>query len=212
MDKHHHPSRRSFRPADRFARNLGWFSLALGATQLLAPRLLTRPLGMQGSEPWLRACGAREIISGVGLLSAGQRTPWVWARVAGDLVDLALLGRAQAQPSGALPWLVGGRSAVQARNLRLASAAVAGVTALDIGCAAALHASTMARKPPRDFSDRSGFAKPIEQMRGAARQLRHAPFGSRVQAALDASKPQPSQPGLASRERGSVIAEESAMG
>ena len=34
--------------SDRMARNLGWFSLGLGALEILAPEPITRALGMGG--------------------------------------------------------------------------------------------------------------------------------------------------------------------
>src|SRR3954452_12302739 len=60
-------------------------------------------------------------------------------------------------------------------NVELALAAVAGVTALDVACGASL--ARHARPKPRrrltaiDYSRRSGFRKPAEQMRGAARDF-----------------------------------------
>ena len=50
--------------SDRMARALGWFSIGLGMTELLAPRRITRALGMEGTEGLLRFYGAREIASG----------------------------------------------------------------------------------------------------------------------------------------------------
>jgi uncharacterized membrane protein len=40
------------------------------------------------------AIGLREITSGLGILSRPRPAGWVWSRVGGDLMDLALLGRA----------------------------------------------------------------------------------------------------------------------
>jgi hypothetical protein len=60
-------------------------------------------------------------------------------------------------------------------NVEMALAAVAGVTALDVVCGASL--ARHARPKPRrrltaiDYSRRSGFRKPAEQMRGAARDF-----------------------------------------
>jgi hypothetical protein len=41
--------------ADRIAKGLGWFSIGLGLAEIVAPRQLTRALGMQGSESLVRA-------------------------------------------------------------------------------------------------------------------------------------------------------------
>jgi hypothetical protein len=42
----------SFGASDRMARNLGWFSIGLGALELLLPERVTRTLGMEGQEIW----------------------------------------------------------------------------------------------------------------------------------------------------------------
>src|SRR5215208_7371781 len=55
--------------ADRLAKGLGWFSLVLGAAELIAPQRITRALGMEGKEALVRAYGAREIASGMLSLS-----------------------------------------------------------------------------------------------------------------------------------------------
>jgi hypothetical protein len=61
-------------------------------------------------------------------------------------------------------------------NVFLALAAVAGVTALDVFCARSLDAeeNQVESGNTRDYSDRSGFPRPIEQMRGAARDAKIA--------------------------------------
>ena len=40
----------SMKPADRFGRALGWFSIGLGLTELLAAPRLTKALGAQSNE------------------------------------------------------------------------------------------------------------------------------------------------------------------
>ncbi len=74
--------------ADQFGRALGWFSLGLGLTELIAPRTLTRALGMDGHEALVRAYGAREIGAGIASLST-ERSLGLWGRVAGDALDIA---------------------------------------------------------------------------------------------------------------------------
>src|SRR5204862_1068288 len=76
------------------ARGLGWFSIGLGLAELLAPRLLSRAFGMPGASGAVRACGIREIATGIGILASRNPTPWVWARVAGDALDAATIGAA----------------------------------------------------------------------------------------------------------------------
>jgi uncharacterized membrane protein len=70
-----------------------------------------------------RAMGAREIVTGAGILSRQHLAEWVWARVAGDMMDLVSLGAAMYSK--------------RADNGRLLASmvAVGGVTALDIFCA-----------------------------------------------------------------------------
>jgi hypothetical protein len=75
-------------------RFLGWFSVGLGTVQLTAPRLLCRIVGADdgGRNPAvMRLMGARELTQGVGILGRPRPTAWVWSRVAGDALDLALL-------------------------------------------------------------------------------------------------------------------------
>jgi len=106
---------------DQLAIGLGWFSIALGAAELLAPRALDRAVGAEMYPSLTRFCGLREITAGVGLLTQPDPAPWLWARVAGDAMDLALLGLAMPD-------------ADDDERARLAGAAlaVAGVTALDV--------------------------------------------------------------------------------
>ena len=112
----------SDRGLSRWALGLGWFSVGLGLGQVLAPRQLARLIGVSDgprTRRLMRALGIRELAAGVGLLSGRRPARWLWARVAGDLVQLGLLGN-----------LLRSR---RARRLRLGTvlAAVAGVTALD---------------------------------------------------------------------------------
>ncbi|WP_216324433.1 hypothetical protein [Deinococcus aestuarii] len=83
--------------AEQVARGLGWFSIGLGAVEVIAPGRLLRFLGVEDERaPLVRAYGLREIVAGLGLLTQpGARATWVWSRVAGDVLDLATLGAAQ---------------------------------------------------------------------------------------------------------------------
>ena len=83
------------RDKDSLARFLGWFSIGLGTAQVTAPRLICRVIGASGegkSRSVMRLMGAREITQGVGILTRPRPTGWVWSRVAGDCLDLSLLG------------------------------------------------------------------------------------------------------------------------
>jgi hypothetical protein len=102
-------------------RFLGWFSVGLGAVELLAPRLITRTLGT-GDRPTLvrTAYGLREIGTGIGLLTTTNPAPFLWARIAGDAVDLATLGAAHS------------RANQKRAMVGVAAAAVGAITVLDV--------------------------------------------------------------------------------
>jgi hypothetical protein len=157
IERVHHRSRRD--SANMMAQGLGLFSLALGAVELLAPRQLARVLYIEGQEHLLQLYGLREIGTGLGILASGSKAPWLWGRVAGDVLDIATLGAAMGQSR-------------RKASVAMAIGSVAMVTALDIACARALqngHAEEeFEYRRIRDYSDRSGFPRPVEEMRGGA--------------------------------------------
>lgn len=112
--------------ATRLSNALGWFSIALGLVSTLSPRSTARLIGVT-DEPTtcttLQLVGVRELISGIGILSNPEAPGWVWSRVAGDVMDLALLATAfssdRADPN----------------RLTATTAAVAGITFIDLLCA-----------------------------------------------------------------------------
>jgi uncharacterized membrane protein len=107
----------------RVARGLGWFSIGLGLAECAAPRHMARLIGVEDDETnrnTLFAYGVREIASGIGILLGDRPVVPVWARVGGDVMDLAFLGRALRSDDSER-----GRVAV-------ATAAVLGVTLLDV--------------------------------------------------------------------------------
>ena len=109
------------------ARGLGWFSVGLGVAQVAAPTAVSHLIGVKptgGSRQVMRAVGMRELVAGAGLLAGRKPTPFLWARVAGDAMDLALLGNALSADG-------------QKTRTGAATAAVAGVTALDVVAATA---------------------------------------------------------------------------
>ena len=141
------------RYADRHERSLrdlagglGWFSLALGAAEVMAPRALARGLGLYGHERLIFLYGVREIVAGVGVLTSRDPTPWVWSRVAGDGLDLATLASGMHEDNPERP------------NLVAAITAVAGVTLLDLFCASALSArgGRASERAPRHRYGRNG--------------------------------------------------------
>ena len=76
---------------DSLARFLGWFSIGLGTAQLVAPRALCKLIG-GGDERVMRFMGLRELAQGSGILTRPRPTGFLWSRVAGDALDLGLLG------------------------------------------------------------------------------------------------------------------------
>jgi len=114
----------SSRPAVGTARGLGWFSIGLGLAEVAMPRRLARMIGMDEDDDTIRnilfAYGLREIATGVAILASERPTTAVWARVGGDMLDLATLGRAMTDDDS------------DRGRLTAATAAVLGVTALDV--------------------------------------------------------------------------------
>jgi uncharacterized membrane protein len=111
---------------------LGWFSIGLGLTQLVAPRGFARFIGVSDDDrncTLVRMVGLRELTCGVGILTRPRPAGWVWARVAGDAMDLALLGSALTSDS------------TEKDRVAAATMAVVGVTALDVYDAARLSQS-----------------------------------------------------------------------
>jgi uncharacterized membrane protein len=109
--------------SERLARNLGLFSVGLGLIQVLAPRGVARAIGLLGDDrnrKTMLAFGVREMATGIGLLTRPRPASFAWGRVAGDAMDLAVLGKALAS------------SRNDRRRVAAATAAVAGVTILDI--------------------------------------------------------------------------------
>lgn len=134
------------------ARGLGLFSIALGLAELLAPRAVARATGMSGRTGLIQAYGLREIVNGVGLLYSDHPRRWLWGRVFGDALDMATLATRKDRADTAAAMKV---------------AAVVG--SLDL--AAAMMQDAWVRRPSDaefDYSDRVGFARSPDEMRGAA--------------------------------------------
>ena len=130
----------------RVARALGWFSVGLGLTELLAGKNLDRYLGTGGHEGTLRLFGLREIAAGAIILAQNEPSATsVWLRVGGDVMDLIFLGKAlEEQHNGA-----------KQERLSVATVTVAAVTALDIFCASKLgHASKPDEQAQEDANPR----------------------------------------------------------
>jgi len=116
---------------ERLARFLGWFSLGLGFAQIAAPGKVAQLVGVDDNDETvavMRVLGAREIASGLGILTQSKPAPWLWARVGGDAMDLALLRRALSSPRA------------DHNRVAAATAAVAGIAAVDALCSTRLTA------------------------------------------------------------------------
>ena len=188
--------------ADGLATALGWFSMGLGVMEVVAPEWVARLIGLEEPEERtvqvVRAMGVREIAAGVGILSKLPRQPgWLWARVAGDVLDLSLLARA------------GAADGTRKQRTALATLAVLGVTALDIITAARQDGEAEVEAEPeptgihvqrsitvnrsrddvydfwRDFENLPRFMKHLESVRvtatGRSRWKAKAPAGMTVE-------------------------------
>ena len=107
------------------AKGLGVFSLGLGLVEMVAPGRMARGLGLPVSPAVVGLFGMREVGAGMAVLTRPDSPGPVWARVGGDVLDLAVLALAR-----------GGHR--RHERARLATAAVLGVTLVDVLCAAAL--------------------------------------------------------------------------
>ena len=134
----------------QLARNLAFFSIGLGLAELLAPRRVARLIGIdEEHERTLQLLGLREIASGLGIMQ-GKPAYFLWSRVAGDIMDLTLLGTA----------MNADRS--NPRRVEGALMAVAGVTVLDI-IASVLHSRDHTEPGWRDrrpMESRAGIERP----------------------------------------------------
>jgi uncharacterized membrane protein len=132
----------------RLAKGLGWFSIGLGLAEILAPRQLARMVGVRPHPVLFAALGAREIMSGLGILMQKHPTASMWSRVAGDLVDLSLAGVAFADEE------------TDKEKLSASTAAALGFTAVDVWIALELtkreeplhvHRSILINRPAEEL-------------------------------------------------------------
>jgi uncharacterized membrane protein len=129
----------------------------------------------------------REIASGIGILSQRRPTEGVWSRVGGDAIDLACLGAAFLSPG------------VRQDRVAAATAAVLGVTLVDVLCAQQLsrqavrvRRSIMINRTPdelyqfwHDFQNLPRFMYHLESVRmtgqGRSHWVAKAPAGATVE-------------------------------
>jgi uncharacterized membrane protein len=146
---------------------LGWFSLGLGAAQLIAPGSVNRLIGIEDTprnRNLMQAIGVRELAAATGILSSSRPTGWVWARVAGDAMDLALLGAA-------------GDGRNDQRRVAAAAAAIAGITALDLYTSVRLSRDTQdgAREEAMQAKTAVTIRHPVEVVYGYWRDFSNLP-------------------------------------
>lgn len=162
----------SLTKADRLARGLGWLSVAIGITELIAARKVARSLGLTGKERLIRAYGVRELASAVPTLSV-ESPVGLASRIVGDVLDIGTL----------VPALR--RSNPMRGNAALATALVVGVTLLDIVAFTAVRSvHRRERGARRDYSDRSGLPRGHEASKGLARRSFDIPPNYRAEGQL----------------------------
>jgi hypothetical protein len=154
---------------DRLARAMGWFSVGLGVTELVAPGQLARWLGMEDKEKLIRAYGARELASAVPTLTMDKHVGLAM-RIAGDALDLGTLATGLS------------RDNPKRNNVAIATAMVFGVTLLDLAAFSGVKAvHNRGRGRVRDYSDRSGLPLGPQASRGLARGDFEIPFDYRAE-------------------------------
>lgn len=124
--------------ARQLATALGWFSIGLGVAQVAVPGALARLIGIRDkakTRSVMRAMGLREISHGAAILRQPSSSAAVWSRVAGDVLDLTLLGRAASNRRN------------DGRRIASAMAAVLGVAVLDVYDSVCLSRVSGSQKP-----------------------------------------------------------------
>ena len=152
--------------ADQLARFLGWFSIGLGIAEIVAPRQLAEMIGVENKPGLFRLMGIREIGSGIAILSQEQPAGAVWSRVAGDMLDLALLG---SQLDSDNP---------EREKTLAATMSVLGVTAVDLYTAKRLSQQSNGVGNGHAYGDR-----------GSARQMVQSGRGIKVKSAVTIGRP-----------------------
>lgn len=139
-------------PEEELARGLGWFSIGLGLASLLAPGRMGKTIGVGEHSVLLRLIGLRELASGVGILTQPNPSRWFWSRVGGDLMDLALLGAALTSRDS------------RAARVAIASAAVAGIAALDMKSSRAISRNPGANLRAFHYTRTITIDRPAEEL------------------------------------------------
>lgn len=190
--------------SDPLARGLGWASVALGIPPVLNPAGFTRMLGIGSSVRHRTAAvlvGVREFGAAAGLLTR-PNSAWLWSRVAGDAMDLAMLGRALRTHDG--------------RGIRRTAAAtvgVLGITVVDLYAAISRQrketamrltgTTTISRQPEdvydfwRHWENLPTFMAHLDEVRTTEGSRSHwkasAPFGRSVEWDAEVTEDVPGQ-------------------
>ena len=162
----HQESRPEDGNAEQLARFLGWFSIGLGIAEIVAPRQLAEMIGVDNKPGLFRLMGIREIGSGVAILSQEQPAGAVWSRVAGDMLDLALLG---SQLDSDNP---------EREKTLAATMSVLGVTAVDLYTAKRLSQQSNGGGNGHNYGGR-----------GSAREMVQSSRGIKVKSSVTISRP-----------------------
>jgi uncharacterized membrane protein len=186
---------------DPLATGLGWFSVGLGLAEIFAHRELSRMIGVKNRPAVFVALGVRELLSGIGILAQRKPTGWLWSRVAGDVMDLSLLGAAFAADDS------------EPHRVEAAAGAVAGVMVLDV-ISSIQHSRdteplrvekiiTIDRSPEelyrfwRDFENLPRFMRNVESVRTMGANRSHwvvqGPAGKRVEWDAEITADHPNQ-------------------
>lgn len=133
---------RSHHRARQRAKALGWLGLAAGLLRVVFPSSFSRALvpddRLRGRARVLGG-GVREIACAIGILSGRRPHVWLWGRVVGDVVDVAMLVRSLRSRKANRPKLIA------------TMASVAGILVLD-----AITAATLTRRRPGRSEERRG--------------------------------------------------------
>ena len=128
----------------RTVRWLGLLSLGAGLPALAVPRATARLMGLREDDTnsaILSAVGLRETACGVGMLAWPRFAGWIWMRVAGGAMDLAVLG-----------WALASGASVRRNRTIATTAATAGVAALDVWSALRASRRSAAFRHPYEYA------------------------------------------------------------
>lgn len=190
----------------QLAYGLGWFGVGLGLAELLAPRRVATMIGVsQEHRTLIRCMGLRELVSSAAILRDPSSAGAVWSRVAGDVLDLALLGVAfTSRRSNHTP-------------LAAATASVAGAMLMDVITAQQLTRGITTRRgtiriktaliidrPPeqlyrhwRDMSNLPQFMKHVERVEpsndGRSHWVANGPVGSTIEWDAELTEDRPNE-------------------